>query len=307
MSVSTALAGGRLSRAAVAAVDASRPLATAGTRPEFLGRVADGIGLGYVSADGRQHVAGDAHAPFSLQSITKLFALALLLRHDGDEVWRDVGYGPSDRPYYAFGELDTSGRPANPFVNAGALVITDRLQALTGDAAEAVRAFVAQQSGNAAVRIDASVAAAELARSHRNTALAHALAAADRLTQSPAVVVEQYVRQCAITASCVSTARAALFAAQHGRGYDDEPVLDATTTRRLNGLLTIAGTYAASARTLFRIGLPAKSGVGGGILALVPGRGVACAWSPGLDAEGNSIGAARALEIFVDRAAIHEG
>jgi glutaminase len=292
-----------------AAVAAARPHVGEGSRPAFLAvsagsdhhRAAAPVALAYVAVDGHAAGAGPHRLAVSLQSITKLFALAIALAHEGERVWQRVGYMMSDRPYNSLTSFDGGARPPNPFLNAGALVLTDRLHTLTGRAAETVCEFVRDQSGNPQVDIDHNTYAAELEHSLGNTALVYSLASAGLIANPPTVVLEQYVAQCAIAASSLDIARCGLFLADQGRSPSGRVLLSPEQTRQVNGLLTLAGTYGASATTMYRIGWPAKSGVGGAILAVVPGQGAVCASSPRLDEHGNSIAALVALEAFAGR------
>lgn len=284
-----------------AALARARSCVDEGELPVYLPDLADAaqVGLAYASIGG-QLVGGGPHTQMnvSLQSITKLFALSIVLAADGDGIWQRVGYAMSDRSYSSLVDLGPGCRPSNPFVNAGALVVTDRLHTLTGRAAEAVCEFVREQSGNPAVVIDRATMAAELRHSLGNTALAYALAAGGHIVNPPIVVLEQYVAQCAIRASCADIARCGLYLANRGCSPEGRTVLSARQTRQVNGLLALAGTYGGSADTMYRIGWPAKSGVGGAILAIVADQGAVCAWSRRLDADGNSIAASVALEAF---------
>lgn len=258
----------------------------------------DGFGLVLVTTDGQEHGVGDYRRPFSAQSITKLFALALVLAEDGDALWKRVGHDATARPYNSLAQLELNGgTPENPFVNAGALVITDRLCELTGDAAHAVANLIQSESGSA-INIDASVAAAERVHLHRNTALAHLLADFEALRNPAELVLEQYVNQCALSASCLDLARAGMFLAREGNLHTGSRLLTRSQAKQINAITLLAGMYDGMAEAAYRIGLPAKSGVGGGVLAIIPNRGALCAWSPRLDHRGNSIAATAALEEF---------
>lgn len=254
----------------------------------------DRFGLAVALLDGTEIGVGDAEAPYSLQSVTKLFALCALLRED-PTAWDHVGWGPSDAGYGSVSELELhAGRPRNPFVNAGALVVTDRLLHHTGDAPGAVMTLLRDLGGEHVVR-DRRVALSEAAHDHRNRAIAHVLAEHGRLLHGVDAVLAQYFEQCAITASPLAVARAALLLADRGGGRGP---LDAATVRRVNAVLLTAGMYGAAGDIAYRVGLPAKSGIGGGVVAVMPGVGAICVWSPRLDRTGNSLGAVVAIEEF---------
>ena len=248
------------------------------------------------TVEGTVVTAGDFSTPFSLQSLTKLFALCALLRHEPD-AWEHVGWGPSDEGFGAVAELEArAGRPRNPFVNSGALVVTDRLLHHTADAPAAVASLMTDLSGEP-VEADAWVASSEAASDHRNRAIAHVLAEHGRLLNGVDAVLAQYVEQCSLTATVTAVARSAVFLADHGRSAR-RPPLDESSIRRVNAVMLTAGMYGAAGDIAHRIGLPAKSGIGGGVLAVMPGAGAVCVWSPPLDRIGNSLGAVVAIEEF---------
>jgi glutaminase len=272
------------------------------------GRVADYIpalasadpnafGMALATVEGGLYGVGDWEQPFSIQSVSKLFTLALVLAHGGDEVWRGVGREPSGNPFNSLVQLETEhGIPRNPFINAGALVVTDRLLSLTGDAAGAVRDFLRQESGNPRLDTDPAVAASEAEHGHRNAALAHFIASHGNLENPVETILDHYYAHCAIAASCRDLALAGRFLARHGLRADGSRLLSRSEAKRINAVLLTCGTYDEAGEFAFRVGLPGKSGVGGGILAVLPGRAALCAWGPGLDEVGNSVAAVAALD-----------
>jgi glutaminase len=259
----------------------------------------DRFGIAYASVEGALYGAGDFERPFSIQSVSKVFALALALASDGDRLWSRVGREPSGNPFNSLVQLEReNGIPRNPFINAGALVVVDRLLAIRGNAAEAVCAFLRAESGNAGVDVDRVVAASELASSHRNAALAHFMASFGNLEHTVDTVLEHYCRLCAIAMSCAELARTGLFLARHGVRADGGALFSQSDAKRINAVMLTCGTYDAAGEFAYRVGLPGKSGVGGGILAVIPGRGCICTWGPALDKAGNSIAGVEALDRF---------
>lgn len=251
--------------------------------------------MAVATVDGTLVHAGDSAEAFSIQSVSKLFALCVLLHHSPD-AWLDVGWGPTNAGYGSVAELERNhGRPANPFVNSGAIVVTDRLITHCGDAVGATMDLLRRADPHAAVESDAAVALSETLTGHRNSAIAHVLAEHGLLRNPIEQVLHQYFCQCAITANAQTIARAALFLSDRARA--DNP-LDDESVRRVNAVLLTSGMYGAAGDIAYRIGLPAKSGIGGGILAVMPGRGTVCVWSPPLDTDGNSAGAVAAIEEF---------
>ncbi|MEV5529184.1 glutaminase [Streptomyces prunicolor] len=257
------------------------------------------FGMAVAELDGTVYGVGDWRQPFSTQSITKVFTLALDLAREGDELWEHVGREPSGNPFNSLVQLEyESGIPRNPFINAGALVVTDRLQTRTGDAAGELLAFLRAESGNPSLDFDKDVAASESANGDRNAALAHFMKSYGNIDNEVPVLLDQYFRQCSVMASCADLALAAGFLARHGSRADGSRLLTLTQAKQVNAVMLTCGTYDAAGEFAYRVGLPGKSGVGGGIIAIVPGRCTLAVWSPGLDERGNSVAGVAALDRF---------
>lgn len=257
------------------------------------------FGLALATVDGELFGVGDWRTPFSIQSISKVFTLALVLARDGDALWRRVGKEPSGNPFNSLVQLEYEhGIPRNPFINAGALVITDRLLSLTGDARGVLREFLRAESGNPSVDFDPVVAASEAEHGHRNAALAHFMAGYGNIENPVPRVLEHYFWQCSLAMSCADLARACGFLARHGRRASGERLLTRSQAKQVNAIMLTCGTYDAAGEFAYRVGLPGKSGVGGGIVAVIPNRCGLCVWSPGLDARGNSVAGVEALDRF---------
>lgn len=280
-------------------------------RPHFgKGRVADYIpglarvksrqfGMAVATVSGAEHVVGDADTLFSAQSITKLFALGLALNRLGDEVWTRVGKEPSGTPFNWLSQLeDEGGVPRNPFINAGALAVTDMLLDTARAPDALVRDFMGFLAGEDLL-IDEEVAASERDTAHRNRAIASLMRSFGTIRHEAEAVIDAYCRQCAITVTCRQLARAALPLAAAGFSpVVGETVFHQRLTRRLNALLLTCGIYDSVGSFAYRVGLPAKSGVGGGVVAIVPGQAAVAVWGPELDRFGTSVVGAYALEHF---------
>jgi glutaminase len=262
----------------------------------------DGFALAAATLDGDVLGVGEWERPFPIQSIVKVFALSLAIALGGAAVWRRVGREPSGDPFNSLIQLERdAGIPRNPFINAGAIVVTDLLLAITGDAAGAVRDLVRAQSGDTTIDVDPLVVAAEAADGDRNAAIAHLIASYRNLDAGVEAVLEHYYRQCALRMSCRDLALAAAFLAREGVGRHGVRLLSRSDAKRVNAVMLTCGTYDAAGEFAYRVGLPGKSGVSGGLLAIVPGRCALCAWSPRLDAAGNSVAAVAALDAFTTR------
>ncbi|MEU6259909.1 glutaminase [Streptomyces sp. NPDC047043] len=257
------------------------------------------FGMAVAEPDGTVYGVGDWRQPFSTQSITKVFTLALDLAREGDELWEHVGREPSGNPFNSLVQLEyENGIPRNPFINAGALVVTDRLQTRSGDAAGELLTFLRTESGNPTLDFDKDVAASEAGHGDRNAALAHFMASYGNIENPVPALLDQYFRQCSITASCADLALATGFLARHGIRADGSRLLTRSQAKQVNAVMLTCGTYDAAGEFAYRVGLPGKSGVGGGIIAVVPGRCTLCVWSPGLDERGNSVAGVAALDRF---------
>ncbi|WP_089342136.1 glutaminase [Burkholderia singularis] len=266
--------------------------------PELAKVPAERFGMAVVTLAGDIFTIGDAHERFSIQSISKLFACTLAFKLLGDELWQRVGREPSGTAFNSLVQLESErGKPRNPFINAGALVVTDVLCRRFVRAETALVEFIRRLTGIADIDYDARVALSEQQHAERNRAMAHFIASFGNMQMPPDTVIDAYCRQCAITMSCVELAQAALFLANGGIApATGESILDPSSAKRLSALMLTCGTYDAAGDFVYRVGLPAKSGVGGGIVAVLPGEMAACVWSPGLDPNGNSLAGVLALE-----------
>ena len=263
------------------------------------------FGIAVIEADGTAHVAGDADEPFSIQSICKVFTLTMALGRVGDALWKRVGREPSGSAFNSIVQLETeAGIPRNPFINAGAIVVSDLLlgrlepREVLG---EFVR-FMRSLAGDDTIVMDEIVARAEIATGFRNAALANYMKAFGNLDNPVERVLGVYIHQCAVAMSCRQLALAGRFLMARGRNPETgRGVVSAGRARRINALMMTCGHYDGSGEFAFRVGLPGKSGVGGGILAIAPGRASICVWAPGLNERGNSQIGSVALEMLAQR------
>ena len=260
----------------------------------------DRFGIALALLDGSVHEAGNARERFSIQSISKVYTLTLALEAIGDELWKRVDREPSGDPFNSLIQLEhEKGIPRNPFMNAGALVTADVV--LSGfDAPErTLLEFLRKRSGNPEVGTDEVVARSERESGYRNVALANFIRSFGNLHNDVQDVLDFYYLQCSLRMDCVDLARSVQYLANAGRcPVSGERVTSAEGTTRINSVMMTAGTYDAAGDFAFYVGLPAKSGVGGGIVAVVPHVMGLCVWSPGLDEKGNSLLGRYALHRF---------
>lgn len=281
-------------------------------QPEFgKGNVADYIpslkkvspkkfGMAIHLNDGRTFKVGDADEKFSIQSISKLFVLQMVMRQVGEAIWTRVGKEPSGDPFNSLVLLENeNGVPRNPFINAGALVTTDLLMSNTKNANRALIHFLRFISQNPTIDEDREVASSEFDTAHINLALAHLMKSHSIIDNNVVELVNTYCHQCSISMSCADLVKASL--PLINKGYSpicSETILLERTVKRINAVMLTCGTYDSVGSFAYRVGLPAKSGVGGGIVAIVPGKMSICVWSPELDKYGNSYVGVAALEKF---------
>lgn len=263
------------------------------------------FGIAVATPEGELFSAGDAATLFSIQSISKVFTLAIALGKLGDGIWTHVGREPSGDPFNSIVMLEhESGRPRNPFINAGAIAVVDAImmghqpKETLGEILQFVR-FIANDDS---ISFDHKVAASEMEHKHRNASLAHFMKSFGRLKHDVDKVLGTYFHQCSIAMSCQQLAQAGMFLVSDGVNHaTGVRVVSAQRARRINSLMMMCGHYDGSGEFAYRVGLPGKSGVGGGILAVAPGKGAIAVWAPGLDSVGNSLLGTKALEMFVHR------
>lgn len=263
------------------------------------------FGIAVVTDDGTTAMAGDAETPFSIQSISKVFTLTLALGIAGDRLWTKVGREPSGSPFNSIVQLESErGKPRNPFINAGAIAVTDVI--LSGhqprEALGEILRFMRYLADDAAISIDETVAASERRTGFRNVALANYMKSFGVIENPVDFTLGVYFHHCAIAMSCRQLAMAGRFLAYSGRHPTTGlSVVQAERARRINAVMLTCGHYDGSGEFAYRVGLPGKSGVGGGILAVIPGRASVAVWSPGLDRSGNSHLGTIALEMLARR------
>lgn len=263
---------------------------------------ADRFGIALRTCAGEVAAAGDSAVPFSIQSVSKLFTLTAAMHHVGDALWERIGREPSGNPFNSLVQLEhEQGQPRNPFINAGAIAVADRLLSHGQRKAELL-ALMSSLCGER-VDYDEEVAASEAETGFRNQALANFMKSFGKLDNPVSAVLDLYFHQCAIRMSCRQLAHAAGYLCRDGAHPNDasRSLISERQARRINALMLTCGTYDAAGEFAFRIGLPCKSGVGGGIVAVVPDRLTLCVWSPALDATGNSLLGMKALEGFAAR------
>ena len=285
-----------------------RPLLGQGKVADYIPALAqvpaDRLGIAVCTVEGELFTAGDAFEPFSIQSISKALSLTLALTlYQEEEIWARVGKEPSGQPFNSLVQLEfEQGIPRNPFINAGALVVSDLLETRLTAPRQRTLELVRRLCGNPAIMADQVVARSEHQHSARNAAIAYLMKAYGNFENEVDKVLQSYFNACAIRMSCVDLARAFVYLANRGVPLGEStPLLPARTTKQVNALLATCGLYDEAGDFAYRVGMPGKSGVGGGIMALIPGELSICVWSPELNKAGNSLAGTAALELLAER------
>jgi glutaminase len=285
-----------------------RPLLGQGKVADYIPALAqvpaDRLGIAVCTVEGELFTAGDAFEPFSIQSISKALSLTLALTlYQEEEIWARVGKEPSGQPFNSLVQLEFEhGIPRNPFINAGALVVSDLLETRLTAPRQRTLELVRRLCGNPAIMADQVVARSEYQHSARNAAIAYLMKAYGNFENEVDKVLQSYFNACAIRMSCVDLARAFVYLANRGVPLGEStPLLPARTTKQVNALLATCGLYDEAGDFAYRVGMPGKSGVGGGIMALIPGELSICVWSPELNKAGNSLAGTAALELLAER------
>lgn len=280
-----------------------RPLIGQGKVADYIPALAciDGnkLGIAISTVDGQHFSAGDANERFSIQSISKVLSLVVAMNHyQAEEIWSRVGKDPSGQPFNSLLQLEMEqGIPRNPFINAGALVVCDMLQGRLSAPRQRMLEIIRQLSGVSDIGYDVQVARSEFEHSARNAAIAWLMKSFGNFHHDVTTVLQNYFHYCALKMNCVELAKTFLFLANQGKAeHLDKPVISPMQTRQVNALMATSGMYQNAGEFAWRVGLPAKSGVGGGVVAIVPHEMAIAVWSPELDETGNSLAGVAVLE-----------
>ena len=259
--------------------------------------------------NGKQFSVGKFQEDFSIQSISKVLAFSLAIDIYSKSLYKRVGVEPSGNAFNSLVQLEyESGIPRNPFINAGAIVVMDALMSHYGGdyaALEKVLNFTRDISDNAEIGFDTIVAKSEMEHASRNLSLAHLMKSFGNFDNDVRNVVQTYFKQCAIVMNTKNLSRAMLYLAFKGKDpISKKQFLNEAQTKRINALMLTCGHYDASGEFAFNVGLPAKSGVGGGIVAVVPNVMSIAVWSPRLNSYGNSHAGTLALQMFTTKSGL---
>lgn len=267
------------------------------------------LGASIAMVDGELYASGDTDSLFTIQSISKPFVYALALADRGFErVLDKVGVEPSGEPFNEISLEDSSGRPLNPMINAGAITTHSLVGTETMNPAERMERVISGLSAFAgrSLDVDKAVYSSEIEHAHRNLAIAHMLRSHDILTENPTGVVEGYTRQCSLLVTVQDLAMMAATLANYGiQPVTGEQVVPKTVVRQVLSVMFTCGMYNAAGDWATQVGIPAKSGVGGGIIGAVPGQLGLATFSPRLDVHGNSVRGVSLFERFSSDMGMH--
>jgi len=256
--------------------------------------------------DGTQYSTGCSNKLFSIQSISKVFTFTLALTKYGRDLYKRIGHEPSGNPFNSLVQLEYEhGKPRNPFINAGAINVTDALVSHYKNEDRAyleVIEFIRSIANDDSIDLNKTVADSEMKHGHRNIALANLMKSFGNFDNEVNDIVEIYFKHCSIEMNTNMLSRAMLYLANHGVDpITNKEYITTQQAKRINAVMLTCGHYDASGDFAFNVGLPGKSGVGGGIVAVVPKMMGISVWAPGLNAQGNSLVGTMALELFTTK------
>ncbi|MDE7474234.1 MAG: glutaminase, partial [Duncaniella sp.] len=260
----------------------------------------DRFGICITSVDGEVTEWGDVTERFSIQSVTKVFSLSMALSIIGESLWTRVGKEPSGAAFNSLIQLELDrGIPRNPFINAGAIVVADVLMSRLHDPEADYLSFVRSIAGDPTIGYDREVASSEREKGYINAAIANMLKYYGNLDNEIEDVLRFYFLQCSVEMDCRQLSRAFLpFADRNSEFAFDGVRLTSSQVKRINAVMQTCGFYNDAGEYSYLVGLPGKSGVGGGIGAVYPGRYAVATWSPRLNEKGNSVMGMKALELL---------
>ena len=280
------------------------PLRNVGRQADYIPALAqvdpDRFGICIATADGEFYGLGDIDECFSIQSVSKVFSLSMALSIMGENLWERVGKEPSGAAFNSLIQLELDhGIPRNPFINAGAIVVADILMSQLENPETDFLAFVRHIAGDSSIIYNRTVAASEREKGYINAAIANMLKYYGNLRNDIEDVLRFYFLQCSVEMSCRQLARAFLpFADRRSTFSFDGVNLTPSQVKRINAVMQTCGFYNDAGEYSYLVGLPGKSGVGGGIGAVYPGRYAVATWSPRLNDKGNSVMGMKALELL---------
>jgi len=284
-----------------------KPLILNGQQADYIPELAKTdplkFAISLTSTDGKHYDVGHTDEKFSLQSIAKVFAFTLAYKIKGDAVFKHVGVEPSGDPFNSLIQLEQEdGFPRNPLINAGALAVCDILISELKNPEKELLQFIQKLAGHPDINYNHKVYESEKATGYKNRALIHLMKSFDRIQNDTGPVLDLYFKLCSVEMTTRELSQTFLLYANHGQlPLSGEQILTKSQTKRTNAIMQTCGFYDEAGEFSFRVGLPGKSGVGGGIAALHPERYAVAVWSPPLNSKGNSVKGMKALELLTTK------
>lgn len=271
--------------------------------PELAKVNSDKFGIHLTTMNNEHYATGDSEEKFSIQSISKVFSLAMAFSLLGEKLWKRVGVEPSGNPFNSIVQLEyENGIPRNPFVNAGALVVVDVLLSELKDPERDLFTFVQSLTGSSNITYNKVVAQSEKETGYLNAAFVNMMKAKGNIVNDTDEILDFYYKQCSIEMNCRELAAAFLHFGENGLSYEHAGFsLTKSQVKRLNALMLSCGFYDESGQFAFKVGLAGKSGVGGGIAAVYPEEFAVAVWSPKLNKKGNSVRGFHSLELLTTK------
>lgn len=252
---------------------------------------------------GNEYSFGDSREKFSIQSISKVFALTLAFQSEKENLWKRVGVEPSGSAFNSMVQLEyENGIPRNPLINSGAIVIADILLDILENPSDDFIDFIRKLSNNKDIGYNTHVFESEKQTGFRNRAQANLMKSFGNIHNDIEEVMNFYFLMCSVEMSCKELADAFLLYANQGKVvYSKEEIITGSQCKRINAVMQTCGFYDEAGEFTFRVGLPGKSGVGGGIAAVYPGIYSVAVWSPVLNSKGNSLRGIKTLELLTTK------
>lgn len=285
-----------------------KPFLKEGKLPDYIPSLKNvdenSFAMSVVTINGDEYHIGETKKNFSIQSISKVFSFTMALENYSKDLYKRVGHEPSGDPFNSLVQLEyENGIPRNPFINAGAIVTTDALISKYGENTfDKILEFIKKVSDYKTISFSHEIYKSELQNGFRNFALINMMKSYNNIKNPIDDVIETYFKQCSILMTTKQLAHSMLFLANHGvHPFTNEKIINESKAKRINSLMLTCGHYDASGDFAYKVGLPGKSGVGGGIVAIVPKKMAICVYSPRLNIQGNSLIGTKALELFTTK------
>lgn len=271
--------------------------------PELANVDSESFGVYLSTIEGANFGIGNCYEKFSIQSIAKVLSLSLAYSILGEDIWKRLGVEPSGTAFNSLVQLEADkGIPRNPFINAGAIVISDILLSNLKSPKEDFLTFVRSISNNSELNYSRKIAESEKAVGFRNIALCNFIKSFGNVENEPSDILDFYFDLCSLEMNCKELSEVFLFLVNKGRNtVNNKTILTKSQSKRINALMQTCGFYDESGEFAFKVGLPGKSGVGGGVIAIHPNKYAIAVWSPKLNEKGNSYRGMRFLEEFTTK------